>query len=81
MMADPKSILEFLERGVGMFLDVNLEFLWVEFAPMAPTRFRGQRTLLGGVQIPINGTPRQLEPPGGLGFRTTIPHEFHHPFP
>jgi len=81
MMADTKSLLEFLERGVGMFLDVNLEFLRVAFAPMSPARFRGQRALLGGVQIPINGTPRQIKPPGGLGFRTTIPHEFHHPFP
>ena len=80
-MADPKSRLEFLERGVGMFLDMNLEFLWVEFAPMPPTRFRGQYAFLSGVQIPINRTPRQLKPPGGLGFRTTLPNEFHHPFP
>jgi hypothetical protein len=81
MMADAKSLLEFLESGVGMFLDVNLEFLRVELAPMSPARFRGQRAFLGGDQIPINGTPSQIKPPGGLGFSATVLNEFHHPFP
>jgi len=81
MMADTKSLLEFLERGVGMLSDVRLELLWIEVAPMSPARFGGQRTFLGGVQIPINGTPRQIKPPGGLGFRATAPNEVHHPFP
>jgi len=30
MMADAKGLLEFLEGGVGMFLDLSLEFLRVE---------------------------------------------------
>jgi hypothetical protein len=80
-MANAEDLLDFLEGGVGMFLDVNLEFLRVELAPMSPARFRGQRALFGGDQIPINGTPRQVKPPGGLGFRATALNEFHHPFP
>ena len=80
-MADAKRLLEFLEGGVGMFVDVRLEFLGVELAPMSPTLFRGQRAILGGAQIPINGTPSQIEPPGGLGFRAPALNEFHHPFP
>jgi len=64
-----------------MLVDVRLEFLGVELAPMAPTLFRGQRAFLGGDQIPINGTPSQIEPPGGLGFRTPALNEFYHPFP
>ena len=81
MMADAKDLLEFLEGGVGMFFDVRLEFLGVELAPMAPTLFRGQRAFLGGEQIPINGTPSQSEPPGGLGFGAARLDVFHHPFP
>ena len=81
MMADAKHRLEFLEGGVGMFLDVRLEFLRVEFAPMAPTLFRGQRALFGGDQIPIDRTPGQIKPPGGLGFGAAALNEFHHPFP
>ena len=80
-MADAKRRLEFLEGGVRMFFDVRLEFLRVELAPMSPTLFRGQRAFLVGDQIPINGTPSQIKPPGGLGFRTTALNEFYHPFP
>jgi hypothetical protein len=47
-MANAEDLLDFLEGGVGMFLDVNLEFLRVELAPMSPARFRGHRALLGG---------------------------------
>src|SRR5208282_4376461 len=61
--------------------DVSLELLGVELAPMAPALFRGQRSGLRGIQIPINGTPRQIKTPGGLGFGTAALNEFHHPFP
>ncbi len=65
-MADVKAGLEFLERGVRMFFDVGLKFFWVELAPFAPTGFRGEGAGLDGLQIPINRTPSQLEPPGGF---------------
>ena len=81
MMADAEGFLEFLEGGVGMFFDVRLELLGVELAPMAPARFRGQRPSFSGGQIPVNGTPRQIKPPGGLDFGTPALNEFHHPFP
>ena len=80
MMADTKHLLEFLEGGIGMLFDLGLESLRVEFAPVSPTGFRGQRAGFGGVQIPINGTPAQLKPPGGLGFRAARSDEVHHPF-
>ena len=79
VVADPKHVLKFLECGVGMPGNAGLEFLGVELAPMAPALFRGQRSSLRGIQIPINGTPRQIKTPGGLGFGTTALNEFHHP--
>ena len=81
MMADAKHLLEFLEGGIGMLFDLGLEFLRVEFAPVSPACFRGQRAGLGGRQIPINGTPGQVKPPGGLGFGAARLDEVHHPFP
>ena len=80
-MADAEGFLEFLEGGVGMFVDVGLKFFGVELTPMSPTLFRGQRAGFSGDQIPINGTPRQIKTPGGLGFGTPALNEFHHPFP
>jgi len=80
-MAHAKHGLEFLERGVGMFFDVRPEFLGVELAPGSPTGFRRQRPLLGGGQIPVNGTSSQGKPPGRLGFGTAALNEFDHPFP
>jgi hypothetical protein len=80
-MADTEGLLEFFERGVGMFFDVNLEFLRIKLAPGSPTGFRRQRPFLGGGQIPINRTSRQVKPPGGLGFGATARNEFHHPLP
>jgi len=64
-----------------MFFDMRLELLGVELAPMPPALFRGQRALFGGDEIPINGTPSQIKPPGGLGFGAAALNEFHHPFP
>ena len=81
MMADAEHGLEFLERGVGVFFDVRLKFLRIKFAPSPPTGFRRQRPLLGGGQIPINGTPSQVKPPGGLGFGAATLNKFHHPLP
>ena len=79
MMADAKHLLEFLEGGIGMLFDLGLEFLRVELAPVSPACFRGQRAFFGGVQIPINGTPGQVKPPGGLGFGAPRLDEVHHP--
>ena len=79
-MADAKHGLEFLERGVRMFFYLRLKFLGVEFAPMSPALFRSQRTIFGGGQIPIHGTPGQIKPPGRLGFRAAALNEFYHPF-
>jgi hypothetical protein len=81
VVADAKDFLEFLEGGVGMFFDVNLEFLRVEFAPMTPTGFGGQHPRLHGVQIAVNGAPTEIKAPGGLGFGAARLDEFHHPFP
>ena len=80
-MADAKHFLEFFEGGVGMFFDVNLEFLRVELAPMTPAGFGGQRPRLHGVQIAVNGAPTELKAPGCLGFGAARLDEFHHPFP
>jgi len=81
MMADAEDLLEFLEGGVGMFLDVPLEFLRVEFAPVTPACFGGQRPGLLSGQIAVNGAPTEIETAGGLGFGATRLDEFHHPFP
>ena len=80
-MADAKHTLEFLECGVRMLFDVGLELVRVEFAPMTPARFGGQRSRLHGVQIAVNGAPAQCKAPRGLGFRAARRDEFHHPFP
>ena len=80
-MADTKDLLDFLEGGIGMFFDMRLELLGVELAPMSPALFRGQRSSFSGEEIPINGTPSQLKPPGGLGFGATALNVFYHPFP
>jgi hypothetical protein len=80
-MADAKDFLEFLEGGVGMFLDMPLEFLRIEFAPMTPTGFGSQRPGLHGVQVAVNGAPTQFKAPGGLGFGAARLDEFDHPFP
>ena len=81
MMTDPEHLLDFLKGGVGVFFDMGAEFLRVEFAPMPPARFRRQGALLRGGQIPMDGTPGQLKPSGGLGFGTAALNEFDHPFP
>jgi len=80
-MAHAKHGLEFFECGVRMFFDVRLKFFGVELAPLPPAFFRGQRAFLGGGQIPINGTARQVKPPGGPGLGAAALNEFHHPFP
>jgi len=78
-MADAKDLLEFLEGGVGMLFDVGLKFLRVEFAPMAPAGFGGQRSRLGGRQIAVNRLPAQLKAAGGFDFGTTLVNKLHHP--
>ena len=81
MMAHAEHLLDFFEGGVGVFFDMGAELLRVELAPMSPALFRGQRTLLGSAQIPVNRTPGQLKPPGGFDFGTAGLNEFHHPLP
>jgi hypothetical protein len=81
MMADAECLLEFLERGIGMLFDVDLKFLRVEFAPMSPACFWGQRPRFQGGQIAVNGAPAEIKAPGRLGFRTAVVYEFHHPLP
>ena len=80
-MADAEGLVEFLEGSGGMFLDVFLEFLRVQLAPMTPTRVGGQRPRLPGGQIAVNGAPAELKAPGGLSFGAARIDEFHHPFP
>ena len=80
-MADRKHLLQFLEGGVGMFSDVNLEFLRVEFPPMTPTGFGSQHPRFHGGQIAIDRAPAQIKAPGGLDFGPTLVDELHHPFP
>jgi len=78
MMADARRVLDFLEGGVGMIFNMSLKFLRIEFSPMTLALFWGQRALLGGGQIPINGTSSQCIPSGGLGLGAAALNEFHH---
>jgi len=80
-MADAEHRLDFLEGRVGVFLDVGLELCGVELAPFTPARFRGERALLGGRQIPVNRATSQIKPPGSLGLGATRVEEFDHPLP
>lgn len=81
VVADAKGLLEFLEGGIGMVTDVGVEFLRVEFAPVAPALLWSQRPGLLGVQITVNRASPQFKTPGGLGFGTPFLDEFDHPFP
>ena len=81
MMTDAKGSLEFPEGGIGMLADVGVEFLRVQFAPVAPAFLGGQRPGSHGVQITVNSASPQFKAPGGLGFGTAILDEFDHPFP
>jgi len=80
MMADAKGPLEFLERGVGVLLDLGLKLMRVEFAPVAPTGFGRERAGLGGGQIAVDRAPTEAETPSGLGLGTAFLDEFDHPF-
>lgn len=80
-MADAKDLLQFLERGVGMSLDVGMKLVRIELAPMSPARFRSQRPRLGGGYITIDGAPPHGKAPGGLDFGPASVDEPHHPFP
>ena len=80
-MADAKDLLEFLEGGVGMLFDVRLEFLRVEFAPLPPTGFGGQRPRLPGGQVAVNGASAEVKASGCLGFGAARLDEFHNSFP
>ena len=64
-----------------MRFDVNLEFLRIEFAPVAPAFLGGQRSRLRGGQIAVNRPPPEIKAPGGLDFGPALVDELHHPFP
>jgi hypothetical protein len=80
-MADAKGALEFFEGRVGMLADAGVEFLGIEFSPVAPARFGGQPAGLGGGQIPVNGASAETEAPGGFNLGTALFDELDHPFP
>ena len=80
-MADAKHLLEFLERGRRMLVDMGLQFLGVEFAPVPTTLLGSKRALLGGLQIAIDRAAGQAEAAGGLGLGTPFPDELDDPFP
>ena len=80
-MADGENGLQFFERGVGMFLDVRLEFGGVELAPGTPARFGGQRLGLGGGEIAVNGAPGDAEAAGGFDLGAAGLEKLHHPLP
>jgi len=80
-MADAKDLLEFLERGVGMFLDVGVKFGGVEFAPGTPARFGGQGVGLEGGEVAVNGAAGDAEAAGGFGLGAAGLEKLHHPFP
>lgn len=63
-----------------MLLNVRLELLGVEFAPMTPTNFGSQSPRLRGVQIAVNGAPTEIKTPGGFGFGAARLNESDHPF-
>lgn len=80
-MADAEHHLDFFKGGIGVLFDMGAEFLRVELAPGAPTRFRWQGAFLGSDQIPVNRTPGQSKIPGGFHFGTAALNEFDHPLP
>ena len=79
-MTDTQGLADLMKRGVVMLFDMVPEFLRVQFPPMAPTGFGGQRTRFLGGQIPVHGAPADIKTPGGLGFGAAIPDEFYHAF-
>lgn len=81
VMADAKNLLEFFERGVGMFFDLGAKLFRVELAPMPPAFPGCQIVGFGGVQIAIDRTARQAETPGGLGFGAALLNELDDPLP
>jgi len=80
-MADTKHFLQFLERGVGVFFDVGLEFVGVKLAPFSPAFFGGQRAFLGSRQIAVDRASPQVKMPGGLYLGAATVKKFDHPFP
>ena len=80
-MADLKDGGEFLERGVGMRLNVRRKFLGIQRAPLAPAGFGGERPRLGGGQITIDRAPPQIKAAGRLNLGTASLKKFHDPLP
>jgi hypothetical protein len=79
-MADGQTGGEFVERGVGLFLDVGRKFLGVELAPLPPACFRGERARFGGGQIAIDRAPPHVKAAGRLNLGTASLEKFDDPF-
>src|SRR5579863_7703312 len=80
-MADPQGVLDFMQRGVRMLLDMGCELGGIELAPAAPGGFRSQRVCFGGGEVTVDRTLAQREPPGSFGTGAARLDKFHHPFP
>jgi hypothetical protein len=80
-MADAEDPLEFFERGVGVFLDLDLKLLRIEFAPVPPTGFGGERASLGGGEVAVDRAATQIETPSRFGLGSTFLDELDHPLP
>ena len=81
IVADAKGRFQFLERGVGLFSDVGLEFGWIEFAPGTPARFGGQGVGFGGGEVAVDRALGEAEAPRGLRLGAARFNKLHHPFP
>jgi hypothetical protein len=79
-MAHAKGLPKFFERGIRMFLDVTPEFFRIQFSPMSPTDFGGQRTRFLGGQIAVHAAAADVKPPGGLTFCAAFLDELYHTF-
>ena len=80
-MADGKDLLEFGQRGVGMFFDVGVEFGRVELAPGTPTGLGGQGVGFDGGQIAVNRAASQRKVLPRRSDGTALLHKSHHPLP
>lgn len=81
LIGDAEPGLKSFEGDIGMFSDVGLQFLGVEFAPAPPTGFGGQRSRLGGSDIAVNRAPPEREAAGRLGFGAPVVDKSDHPLP
>ena len=81
VVADAKDRLQFLQRGVGVLLDMRLKLGGIQFAPSAPTGLGRQRFGFGRGKIAINRAFSHPEAPGGFRPGATLFNILHHPLP